>query len=64
MPSKQLTHIVYGDQFISAKVPARTETLHALTPSTALSDSARAVRESLYHPADHGPLSTLVGPGV
>lgn len=63
MPLKELSNIVYGDQMLTAKVPARTQVLHPPAPLPALADPAEAVRASLHSPIDHDSIAQLVGPG-
>lgn len=63
MTSKKLSHIVYGDRSLTARVPGRTEILKAPPPLQALSDPAEAIRKALCHPIDHDSISNLVGPG-
>jgi len=63
MDLKDLRNVVYGDQYLTARVPRRTETLHSPKPLRALSDPAKAVRKALFNPIDHDPISQLVGPG-
>jgi hypothetical protein len=63
MTSKSLSNIVYGHQFVTARVPGRTEILQPPTPLPALSDLAGAIRKALHNPIDHDPVSSLVGPG-
>ena len=58
-----LSDIVYGDRFLTAGVPDRIEILQPPSPLTALFDPVEAVRNALYNPIDHEPISRLVGPG-
>ena len=63
MTSKNLSNILYGDQFLTARVPGRTEILQPPNPLPALADPADAVRKALHDPIDHDPVSSLVGRG-
>ncbi len=56
------TRIAYGDEFISARLPERTQILKSPSPLPLLKNLEQAIRDALYSPIAHDPISKLVGP--
>ena len=54
--------IAYGDEFISATLPERTQILKSPFPLPPLDNPGQAIRDALYSPIAHDPISKLVGP--
>jgi hypothetical protein len=54
--------IAYGDEFISATLPERTQILKSPFPLPPLENLEQAIRDALYSPIAHDPVSKLVGP--
>jgi hypothetical protein len=63
MTSKNVSNIVYGDRYLTATIPGRTEILQPPNPLPALADPADVIRKALYNPIEHDPISSCVGPG-
>lgn len=56
--------IPYGDDTILAELPERTRIIRQdIPPMHPLPDPAKAIREALYSPISHKPISELVRPG-
>jgi hypothetical protein len=62
MIEKRVSNIPYGDEFITASLPERTKVLQFPEPLPALENPEKAVKEALYSPIAHDPISKLVGP--
>jgi len=56
------TRIAYGDEFVSARLPERTQILEPPSPLPLLKNLEQAIRDALYSPIAHDPISKLVGP--
>ncbi|MGH7909252.1 MAG: lactate racemase domain-containing protein, partial [Thermodesulfobacteriota bacterium] len=56
------TRIAYGDEFISATLPERTQILKSPSPLLPLDNPGQAIRDALYSPIAHDQISKLVGP--
>src|SRR3970040_2849677 len=54
--------IAYGDEFISATLPERTQILKSPSPLPPLDNPGQAIRDALYSPIAHEPISKLIGP--
>ncbi len=54
--------IAYGDEFISATLPDRTHVIQAPSPLPPLENPEQTIRDALYSPIAHDPISKLVGP--
>lgn len=53
--------IAYGDEFITATLPERTQILESPPAFAPLENPEQAVRDALYSPIAHDPISKLVG---
>ncbi len=62
MVEKIVSNIAYGDAFITADLPERTKVLQSLEPLLPLENPEKAIKEALYSPIAHDPISNLVGP--
>ncbi|MCI0454220.1 MAG: lactate racemase domain-containing protein [Candidatus Dadabacteria bacterium] len=57
-----ISRIAYGDEFIPATLPDRTHVIEAPSPISPLENPEQAIRDALYSPIAHDPISKLVGP--
>jgi nickel-dependent lactate racemase len=54
--------IAYGDEFITVTLPERTQILESPPAFASLENPEQAIRDALYSPTAHDPISKLVGP--